>query len=125
MFVRRWGKRCGITAVGDVAAYPLVALVLLLFPLISAPAFNGFSRYMEHQADAYAVSLTEDPESGITSLTKLAYQNLSVPQPPAIIEFWFYSHPSIMRRIQFFETYPLSTGNGEPAISLWWRRTDT
>ncbi|MBI4283558.1 MAG: M48 family metallopeptidase [Chloroflexi bacterium] len=115
-FVRRWGRRWGITAVGDVATYPLIALVLLLFPLISAPASNGFSRYIEHQADAYAVNITEDPGSGITSLTKLGYQNLSVPQPPAVIEFWFYSHPSIIHRIQFFETCHLSAeqSGGEP-----------
>ena len=101
--VRRFGHRWGITAVGDVATYPLVALVVFLVPLLSAPAFNGFSRYKEHQADVYALDLTQDPEAGITSFTKLAYQGLSVPQPPALVEFWFYTHPSIQHRIEFLE----------------------
>jgi len=36
----------------------------------------------------------------ITALRKLSEQNLSDPTPHPLVEFVFYSHPSIERRIQ-------------------------
>jgi hypothetical protein len=58
------------------------------------------SRRFEHQADLYAVRLTEKPEAFKTALMKLAVLN-SVPK--SIRRFFeiFNTHPSIDRRIEF------------------------
>jgi Zn-dependent protease with chaperone function len=62
--------------------------------------FRYLSRRCEHQADLYAVRLTEKPESFKTALMKLAVLN-SVPK--SIRRFFesFNTHPSIDRRIEF------------------------
>ena len=62
--------------------------------------FRYLSRRCEHQADLYAVRLTEKPEAFKTALMKLAVLN-SVPK--SIRRFFeiFNTHPSIERRIEF------------------------
>ena len=62
--------------------------------------FRYLSRRCEHQADLYAVRLTEKPETFKRALAKLAILN-SVPK--SIRRFFeiFNTHPSIHRRIEF------------------------
>lgn len=62
--------------------------------------FRYLSRRCEHQADLYAVRLTEKPEAFKGALAKLAVLN-SVPR--SIQRFFeiFNTHPSIHRRIEF------------------------
>ena len=62
--------------------------------------FRYLSRRCEHQADLYAVSLTEKPEAFKTALMKLAVLNSA---PKSIRRFFesFNTHPSIDRRIEF------------------------
>jgi STE24 endopeptidase len=54
---------------------------------------------MEYQADQYSVSITGNRDSFVSALKKLSQQNLSDIHPNAVIEFLFYSHPSIAKRI--------------------------
>ncbi|MSQ11194.1 MAG: M48 family peptidase [Dehalococcoidia bacterium] len=102
-YAGRPGPRHGITRSSDVATYPLIVLVLFLSPIVLGPAFNSASRYLEHRADAYALRLTGDPEAGIASFKKLAYQGLSVADPPEVLKVWFSTHPSIKERIGFLQ----------------------
>jgi Zn-dependent protease with chaperone function len=51
--------------------------------------------------------LTHDRDAAVRSFRKLAAGNLSLPNPPEWIEFWFYSHPSLDRRIALARTWPL------------------
>ena len=62
--------------------------------------FRYLSRRCEHQADLYAVTLTEKPEAFKTALMKLAVLNSA---PKSIRRFFetFNTHPSIDRRIEF------------------------
>lgn len=66
--------------------------------------FRYLSRRCEHQADLYAVRLTEKPEAFKAALTKLAMLN-SVPR--SIRRFFeiFNTHPSIHRRIEFINQW--------------------
>ncbi len=66
--------------------------------------FRYLSRRCEHQADLYAVRLTEKPEAFKGALTKLAVLN-SVPR--SIRRFFeiFNTHPSIYRRIEFINQW--------------------
>ena len=102
-YVRRFGALHGVTSIRRAAIYPLVAAALLLLPFVTAPAYNAVSRYVEHRADVYALNLTDDAEVGVASFKKLAYQGLAVPEPPAAVKFWLYSHPPISERISFLE----------------------
>lgn len=76
--------RLGIRESADVATFPLLALFLLLFGLITTPVSGAISRRMEGKADAFAVRLGGNPRAFSAALEKLAEMNLIDPDPP-----WF------------------------------------
>lgn len=85
----------------DPATMPLIAATLGVFGLVTLPLTNGFSRWVEHRADVYALETTGKADAFISAMTRLANQNLAEAYPPAIIEFLLYNHPSIGRRLAF------------------------
>jgi STE24 endopeptidase len=85
----------------DPATMPLLGAVFGVFALIVLPVTNGFSRLVEHQADVYALQITHDPEAFIGAMTRLANQNLAELEPPYLVEFMLYNHPSIGRRLAY------------------------
>ncbi|MFC2149123.1 M48 family metallopeptidase [Candidatus Auribacterota bacterium] len=101
-FLLGLGGYADITAIG---ALPLFALVLSVFALIFMPVSNTYSRVLENQADVFAIEKTKDPEAFISSMKKLASQNLANPDPNPVIEFILYSHPAISKRIKLAEEY--------------------
>jgi STE24 endopeptidase len=91
--------------IADPAALPLLFLILTLITLLITPFSNALSRHHERQADRYALGHIEDTKSFKTSMLKLSELNLSNQQPHPLIEFFFYSHPSIKKRVTFAENY--------------------
>jgi Zn-dependent protease with chaperone function len=75
------------------------------------PAVLAFSRYQEHEADRFALELTRNNYAGATTFVRLQEENLSVPRPGPIFEFWRGSHPSLGDRVDFANHYrPWDTG---------------
>jgi STE24 endopeptidase len=64
------------------------------------PIQNAISRRFERESDRYAIEKTNDPEAFISAMDKLAEQNLADRTPNRLIEFLFYSHPPISKRIE-------------------------
>lgn len=95
----------GLQGLSDFANLPLLLIVLTFISLLIMPLINGYSRYREMQADLYSFKITDKPMVLAGALKKLANQNLSDASPPKIVEFIFYSHPSINNRIKFAEEY--------------------
>jgi STE24 endopeptidase len=89
----------------DIAALPLLALWALLLGFIQTPLGNMLSRKFEYEADQYAVESTNKPLSFINTLNKLTEQNLGDKEPHPFVEWFFYSHPSIKKRIAAIEKY--------------------
>ena len=89
----------GFQGPADPAGLPLLALILLLLGLGAAPIVNGFSRWVEREADRFAVTTTRDPRAFISAMDRLASLNLAERRPHRLKEFFLYSHPSIERRI--------------------------
>jgi STE24 endopeptidase len=87
-------------SLGDVANFPIVALTIVAVSLLVLPLVNGFSRSLERAADRYAIDVTGDSLAFVSSMEKLADLNLANRSPNPIIEFLFYSHPSIENRIK-------------------------
>jgi len=83
----------------QIAALPLIGILLTIYQFITAPLQNAYSRANERAADDFAVKLIGNPQSFIAGLNKLAKQNLSDRTPHPLVEFLFYSHPSIEKRI--------------------------
>lgn len=89
----------GFNNLADIAALPLLTLWSAIIGLITTPIGNIISRKFEYEADRYAVSTTGKPDSFITTLEKLTDQNLGDRNPHPFIEWFFYSHPSVSKRI--------------------------
>ena len=98
----------GFTRPDQIGALPLLTLWLGLYSLVSSPINNHISRLNEFSADRYAVQITGRKEDFINALNKLAKINLAETTPPAIVEFFFHSHPSIEKRIRAIES--MNTG---------------
>jgi STE24 endopeptidase len=90
----------GFRSVDDIANFPFIALVGTALSLIALPGVNAFSRKLERDADLYALTLTDDSLAFVSSMEKLGRLNLASSSPNRIIEFIFYSHPSIEKRIR-------------------------
>ncbi|MBZ5565975.1 MAG: M48 family metallopeptidase, partial [Acidobacteriia bacterium] len=90
----------GLKGIADVANFPLLALSLTTLSLLVLPVANYFSRRLETEADLYALDITGDSLAFVSSMEKLADLNLANKTPNKIIEFIFYSHPSIEDRIK-------------------------
>jgi STE24 endopeptidase len=91
---------------GDYASLPLVAAYLSIFSFIFQPVTNAASRAMERQSDEYAMRMSKvDGETAATAFDKLSVLNLSDPDPSALVEFWFYDHPALKKRMEFARTW--------------------
>ena len=105
-FITRFQAKLGFSQLSDIASLPLVLLFTSAISFFSQPLSNSFSRYLEHQADIYGMEITTvSGESAAIAFDKLSAFNLSDPEPHPIIEFWFYSHPSLSKRMQFVRQY--------------------
>jgi len=83
----------------DFANLPLLALVSIALSFLLMPALNAYSRFNERQADRYAFESIASVEPFISSMNKLAEQNLAERSPSKLVEWFFHSHPSISRRL--------------------------
>jgi STE24 endopeptidase len=89
----------------DFANLPLLALTVTVLSLLLMPALNAYSRYNERQADRYAFESIATVEPFISSMNKLASQNLAERTPSKWIEALFHSHPSISKRVTAAEEW--------------------
>ena len=83
----------------DFANLPLLALVSVVLSFVLMPALNAYSRFNERQADRYAFESISSVEPFMTSMNKLAEQNLAERTPSKWVEWFFHSHPAISRRL--------------------------
>jgi len=91
--------------ISDFANLPLLALVSVVLSFLLMPALNAYSRFNERQADRYAFESTASVEPFISSMNKLAEQNLAERTPSKWVEWFFHSHPSISRRLAAAEQW--------------------
>ncbi len=89
----------------DFANLPLLVLVSTVLSFLLMPALNGYSRFNERQADQYAFESIASVDPFISSMNKLAEQNLAERTPSKWIEWLFHSHPAISRRVAAAEAW--------------------
>ncbi len=83
----------------DFANFPLLILVSTVLSFLLMPALNAYSRFNERQADRYCFESVASVEPFISSMNKLAEQNLAEKEPARWIEWFFHSHPAIAKRV--------------------------
>ncbi|MGB8771147.1 MAG: M48 family metallopeptidase [Candidatus Korobacteraceae bacterium] len=89
----------------DFANLPLIVLVATILGFLLMPALNAISRRHEREADRYAWESIPAIAPFISSMQKLADQNLAEREPSKFIEWLFHSHPSIGKRIAAAESW--------------------
>lgn len=94
----------GFSSAHQLAALPLLTVWLGIYSLITSPLGNIVSRKHEFEADRFAVKATGNVQAFVSTMNKLASMNLADTRPHPIVEFLFYSHPSIEKRIAAAET---------------------
>lgn len=97
----------GFKEITEIAALPLLVLWGMLIGLIQTPLLNILSRKHEYQADEYAVKTTNKKDIFIDTLTKLTEKNMGDKEPHPFVEWFFYSHPSIKKRVAYIKDITL------------------
>jgi STE24 endopeptidase len=89
----------GLSSLSDIASLPLLFLYFVLFGILMQPWENFLSRRFERNADSLAIKSTGLKEAFISTMNKLANQNLADRNPCPIIKLFFFDHPPIDERI--------------------------
>jgi len=102
----RFGQPLQIRALGDWSSLPLLLLLASLLSFFGEPLASTFSRWEEHQADLYGLTVTAPVTKDAGQVAAQAFQLLgqnsySYPNPSPFLVFWSYSHPPIAQRIRF------------------------
>jgi len=101
-------EACDLGSVANIAALPLLGIVIGLYGLLTMPLENAYSRRRETAADRFALEATGNGLAYASALKRLANQNLADVDPEPWVELLLYSHPALSRRIAMAEAYPLS-----------------
>jgi STE24 endopeptidase len=115
----RWGVAYfAFEGLADVAAFPLVAMAMGGLAVLAMPLANAYARWREGLADQFSLEMTGKPQAFISSMTKLANQNLSEAEPEPWAEFLLYSHPAIGKRIKRAQGFKSSLAEESAPNSL-------
>ena len=90
-----------LEGVDDIAAFPLLALILMVVGLTLMPVQLAYLRHLEERADIFAMEHTGEPESFASAIDKLARQNLVDPCPSRLEELLLHDHPPISKRLRY------------------------
>jgi STE24 endopeptidase len=104
--IEQWGM---FDTLSDFSNLPLLVLVSTMLSLLLMPAMNAYSRFNERQADRYAFESIRSVQPFISSMNKLAAQNLAERTPSRWVEWLFHSHPAISRRVAAAEAWQRPT----------------
>lgn len=106
--IHRYGESLKVSAVSDLRSLPLFLMIMSVLIFISSPIDNTISRYQETRADRYAIELTKDTEAGIATFQELTRSGLSQVNPPFLVKFFRYAHPTMLERISTLEEYEIN-----------------
>jgi STE24 endopeptidase len=87
------------------AALPAIALAVSLVSLALGLASNVVSRRVEARADSFSLELTHNPAALIALQRELALRNIADPDPPALLQALFGTHPTTVQRIGIGEEW--------------------
>jgi STE24 endopeptidase len=89
----------GREGVPDPARAPRVLAWLAIGMVLVSPVQSGISRSIEMRADVDALRATKAPVAFVALQRALAIRSRSDPTPPALVQFWFGSHPTVLERV--------------------------
>lgn len=103
--IARFSHRFGFNQLSDMASLPLLLLLGSAVSFLATPLVLAFTRHQEHEADRFALELTQDNRAGATTFVRLQAENLDVARPGRLYMLWRGSHPSLGDRVDFANRY--------------------
>lgn len=103
--MRRYGKQFGFKHLYDIASLPLLLLLINVFMFLTLPLSNYVSRCMEHQADRFGLEITKNNKAAGEAFLVLQQGNLANPRPGPIFKLFRSTHPPLLERVEFCNTY--------------------
>ncbi len=97
------GSRRG--SVMDPRMVPFVLALIVWGSLAASPLENGISRQIETRADVDALKATGDPAAFVEMQKMLALRSLADSTPPAVMQWWWGSHPTVLKRIAIARSF--------------------
>lgn len=97
--IARHGRVLKMNNMSDIRSLPLFLLITSVLLFASSPLSNFYSRYQETRADEYAIALTGENAAAVTAFQKLTISGLSEVNPPLLVKWFRYSHPTMLERI--------------------------
>ena len=83
----------------------MVILAFMLFGVMITQILNGYSRWVETEADRFSLQETRKTDDFISVMKKLGELNLAEFDPSWFNEIFFYDHPPLVKRIRFAEQF--------------------
>jgi STE24 endopeptidase len=103
--LNKWGENLRINNRSSFAVIPALLLIFSLLSFASTPFANVISRYHELEADRFAIEMTKDPDAAIGSFQALTKAGLSDVNPPKLVKWLRYTHPTMLERLVFLDSY--------------------
>jgi STE24 endopeptidase len=103
--IKKFGKLLHISSMNNLASLPLILLIVSVLTFATSPISNVVSRQMEMRADLYAMELTKNNDAAVSTFQKLTKTGLSQVNPPTLVKWFRYGHPTMLERIQMAERY--------------------
>lgn len=97
--INRFGRVLKINRLNAIHSLPLFLLITSFLLFVSSPLSNYISRYQETRADQYAIELVADPSAAVSTFQELTKAGLSEVNPPLLVKWFRYSHPTMLERI--------------------------
>lgn len=97
--IAHFGRVIKIKKMHAIHSLPLFLLITSVLLFVSSPLSNYISRYEEARADHYAIELVTDSDAAVSSFQKLTKAGLSEVNPPLLVKWFRYSHPTMLERI--------------------------
>ena len=99
---------------GDPAALPAAALLLVCLQLLSLPLVSAISRRYEREADYEALHLTRADQPAEALLRRFVRTSLADPDPPRLLHVLLATHPTVVERIATARAVVSRGGRGSP-----------
>lgn len=97
--IAKYGKALKIAKINDIHSLPLFLLITSFLLFASSPLSNYVSRYQETRADNYAIAMMGDRTAAVSAFQKLTISGLSEVNPPLLVKWFRYTHPTMLDRI--------------------------
>ncbi|MGB8002065.1 MAG: M48 family metallopeptidase [Anaerobacillus sp.] len=109
VMIRKWGRSWGVSSESDLASLPALFLLFSVMSFIASPVELAVSRHAEMEADQYAIEMTNDVDAAIGSFQTLTVNSLNEVNPPFLVKYFKYGHPTMMERLIMLNDYQKET----------------